>query len=82
VRCCSSLALYGVLGGYVGIDLPITIEPKPPCTPNITMGVSVRAGIEAGLLGVGDSDRQHGLGFEAGASVLGPYTLQASRCPN
>lgn len=70
----------GVLGGYVGIDWPIAIEPKPPCSPNITMGVTFRAGVEVGLLGIGNSAHQKGLGFEAGTSVLGPYTVQASRC--
>lgn len=71
---------YGLVGGYVGIDFPITMTPRPPCSPEVEMNVVVKAGLQAGLLGFGNLPITKALAVEASASALGPFTLAESKC--
>lgn len=74
------VTFYGLIGGYVGVDLPITVTPKPPCSPEVDMSVTVKAGVQAGLIGFGDLPVTKALVFEAATTALGPFTLQPSKC--
>ena len=71
---------YGLVGGYVGIDFPITMTPRAPCSPEVEMNVVLKAGLQAGLLGFGKLPITKALAVEASSSVLGPFTLAESRC--
>ena len=71
---------YGVVGGYVGVDFPITMTPRAPCSPDVEMSVVLKAGLQAGLLGFGKLPITKTLAVEASSSVLGPFTLAESRC--
>ncbi len=74
------VTFYGVVGGYVGADLPISLTPRPPCSPEVRMGVTLKAGAQVGLIGLADLPINKALLVEASTSVLGPFTLRESRC--
>jgi hypothetical protein len=74
------VTFYGLVGAYVGADLPIALTPKPPCSPEITMGVTLKAGGQVGLIGFADLPINKTLDVEVSTPVLGPFTLRASSC--
>lgn len=74
------VTFYGLIGAYVGIDLPVKVTDRSPCTPEVTMSVNAKAGAQAGLLGFGGIQFRKALGVEISSPVLGPFTLSSSQC--
>lgn len=74
------VTFYGLVGAYVGADFPIDITPHPPCSPQVMLGVKLKAGAQAGLLGIGDLPISKALSVEVSSPVLGPFTLAESQC--
>lgn len=74
------VTFYGLIGAYVGIDMPVKVTDRSPCTPDVTMSVNAKAGAQAGLLGFGGIQFRKALGVEISSPVLGPFTLNSSRC--
>ena len=74
------VTFYGLVGAYVGVDMPISVTPHPPCTPDVNLGVSFKAGLQAGLLGFGELPITKSLQVEVSTPVIGPFALATSHC--
>ncbi len=74
------VTFYGLVGAYIGAEMPMTITPMPPCTPKIEMSVNLRAGASIGLQGFMDLPITKTLNIEAGTTVAGPFVVSPSRC--
>jgi hypothetical protein len=74
------VTFYGIVGGYVGADMPVSLRRQTGCTPEVNMSVNLKAGIQAGLLGAGNLPISKSIGFEASTPALGPFTLREARC--
>jgi hypothetical protein len=76
------VVFYHALGAYVAAAVPITIAPRPPCTPEVTAGVQFSIEGRAGIIdaAVGGLSFTKALSAELSTPVLGPFTLAESSC--
>jgi hypothetical protein len=75
------VTFYGVVGGYVDVGFPIDIETHAGCSPDVSMGVEMTYGVQAGLLGFHDLPINAALQASFSTSVVPETKIHDSQCP-
>lgn len=64
------VTFYKVLGAYVGVKVPITLTPNPPCRPSFHVEADPFVGAQLGFGTGGGVEVTHGVGVETNLATL------------